>query len=109
MDQAAEIPASNPDPFAPERAVSERLVVPAARAGQKRTALSLRLETWEGTASEVARWQDGIKGGSSLEQLRDSFLSGKIPAHLVFSPSIGIDQATSAIAESISERIYPTE
>ena len=102
-------PVFKSDPFAPESDVSERLAVPSARADQKRIALCLRLETWEGTALEVARWQDGVRKGSSFEQVRESFLSGKAAAQLLFSPSIAIDQATAASAESISEWIYPTE
>lgn len=109
INHASETPASDPDPFASPRDVGSRLAIPAVRAGLKRGALRLRLETWEGTAQEVARWQDTAKGGVALEQLRQDFLSGKTPARLVFSPSIGIDQATASVAESLTELIYPTE
>src|SRR5690606_29598532 len=97
------------DPFASEPHSSRRLVIPAARAGQQRVALRLRLETWEGTATEVARWQDEARDGNGFGKLRDRLLAEGSTARLVFSPSLGIDQATGALAESVSERIYPTE
>ena len=101
-------PFSEPDPFAEPRS-EKSLIIPAARAGQQRSALRLRLETWEGATDEVARWQDEAAEGVGLAKLRDRLLAEGSSARLVFSPSLGVDQATGAIAESISERIYPTE
>ncbi len=100
---------AEPDPFAAEPRSSKSLAIPAERAGQQRAALCLRLETWEGTATEVARWQDEAGDGVALGKLRARLLAEGSTARLVFSPSLGIDQATGAIAESVSERIYPTE
>ncbi len=97
------------DPFAFPSDSSKRLIVPAARGGQKRTALLLRLETWETTALDAIVWQDQSSDSRILAELREELLTGQRPARIVFSPSLALDESTKGIAESISERIYPTE
>jgi hypothetical protein len=97
------------DPFASPQDVSGKLNVPADRASQPREALRLRLETWEAPALEVVRWLDGATNSESLARSRSEILDGKFPARLVFSPVTTLDQSTRSLAESIAERIYPTE
>ena len=80
-----------------------------ARAGQVRAPLRLRLETWEGTAQDVARWLDGTPDAAALAKLREDLLNAKLKGRLVFSPAAGIDQSTKDSNESITEWIYPTE
>jgi hypothetical protein len=98
------------DPFGGDSAAGyNRRSIPVARAGQVRAPLRLRLETWEGTSQEVARWLDGTADAAALAKLREDLLNAKIKARLVFNPAVGIDQSTKESSESIAEWIYPTE
>ena len=96
------------DPFASGGSVSPR-GIPKARASAVRPALRLRLETWEAPALEVAKRLDELQGSDALAKLRTECLNGAPGVSLIHSPVLTIDASTRMLAESITERIYPTE
>jgi hypothetical protein len=96
------------DPFASGGSVSPR-GIPKARASAVRPALRLRLETWEAPALEVAKRLDELQGSDALAKLRTECLNGAPGVCLIHSPVLTIDASTRMLAESITERIYPTE
>ncbi|WP_035608333.1 hypothetical protein [Haloferula sp. BvORR071] len=98
----------NADPFA-GGGKATNLPINADRATQTRAPLQFRMETWEITALDSVRWLDGVKDPAALAKLRDDFLTTKLPAKLIFSPVMAIDQSTKGSNESIAEWIYPTE
>ncbi|RYD68208.1 MAG: hypothetical protein EOP83_01255 [Verrucomicrobiaceae bacterium] len=71
--------------------------------------LYLRLETWQAPALEVAKRLDGIKNSEDLAKLRAECLSGPPGVALVLSSAINVNTPSQVIAESVTERIYPTE
>jgi hypothetical protein len=71
--------------------------------------LRLRLETWEAPALEVAKRLDGIKNPADLEKLRQECLGGPPGVILVMSSAIAVSTPSKVVAESVTERIYPTE
>ncbi|HEY1122886.1 MAG TPA: hypothetical protein VGE67_14845 [Haloferula sp.] len=79
---------------------------PAAVSG---ATLYLRLETWEAPALEVAKRLDGIKSSEDLAKLRAECLSGPPGVSLVLSSAINVSTPSQVVAESVTERIYPTE
>jgi hypothetical protein len=96
------------DPFGASISTSTR-GIPKARAAADRPALRLRLETWEAPAIEVAKRLDQLQGADALAKLRAECLNGALGVTLIHSPVLTIDSSTRMLAESIVERIYPTE
>lgn len=97
--------ATTVDPFA-EGAQPAATAPPAVEA---RHPLRLRFETWEAPALEVAKRLDELHDSAALTKLRAECLAGIPEVSLVLSPVIAIDAPTKVLAESITERIYPTE
>jgi hypothetical protein len=69
----------------------------------------LRLETWEAPALEVAKRLDDVKNADDLAKLRAECLTGPAGVSLVLSSAINISSPSKVIAESVTERMYPTE
>ena len=90
------------DPFDP---------VPAtpAQVADKNPPIRLRLETWEAPALEVARKLDEVVTAKDLAALREQCLNGAPGVSLVLSHAVSMATPTKVTAESITERIYPTE
>lgn len=101
---------AEPDPFAPPSASNaSHPDVPAARLKETRTALRIRLETWEVPNPEIARSLDHLPDAAALLKLRDEWLAGKENIKLLWCPAQGLDASTRVSTESITESIYPTE
>ena len=71
--------------------------------------IRLRLETWEAPALEVARKSDEVVTTAELAALREQCLSGTEGISLVMSSVVSTTTPSKVLAESITERIYPTE
>lgn len=101
------------DPFAPSFSDSGSGEVEhgisAARAGENRVRLRLRLEIWEAPALEVAKRLDGLSDAAALAKMRQECLAGAPGVKLVQSPVTAIDASTRMEQEAITEMIYPTE
>jgi hypothetical protein len=82
---------------------------PAAPHKDENPPIRLRLETWEAPALEVARKLDEVATAEDLAKLRMECLNGAPGVSLVLSSAISMATPTKVIAESITERIYPTE
>ncbi len=99
----------NDDPFSPAyTGVASRAKIPAQRGDEQRTRLRFRLEIWELETKAIALKLDEIHGPGDLASWRKELLAD-VTAKLVHAPVLGLDERTGMIAESIFERIYPTE
>ncbi|WP_035608331.1 hypothetical protein [Haloferula sp. BvORR071] len=90
------------DPFAPTPATPAPVV-------DQNPPVRLRLETWEAPALEVARKLDEVVTAKDLANLREQCLGGAPGVALVLSSAITSATPSKVSAESITERIYPTE
>ncbi len=98
----------------PALALAQQEAAPAEeeetlRTERKLTLLRLRLETWEITALDAARWLDEAKDSAGLAELRTGFLTGQKAASLIASPTLSIEEGARHSAESILESVYPVE
>lgn len=71
--------------------------------------LRLSFETWEAPALEVAKRLDDLQSPAGLVKLRTECLKGIEGISLALSSVVAIDATQKVLAESITERIYPTE
>lgn len=90
------------DPFDPAPATP-------AQVADKNPPIRLRLETWEAPALDVARKLDEVVTAKDLAALREQCLNGAPGVSLVLSHAVSMATPTKVTAESITERIYPTE
>lgn len=69
----------------------------------------VRLETWEAPALVVSRKLDEVLSAADLAALREQCLGGAEGVSLVLSSLVNTTTPSKVSAESITERIYPTE
>ncbi len=69
----------------------------------------VRLETWEAPALLVSKKLDEVLSAADLANLREQCLGGAEGVSLVTSSVINTSTPAKVTAESITERIYPTE
>ncbi|MCW1925397.1 hypothetical protein OKA05_22745 [Luteolibacter arcticus] len=71
--------------------------------------LRLRLETWEMPALEAAKRLDSVGKAEDLAKLRTECLGGLPDVSLMLSSAINVGMPEKVLAESVTERIFPTE
>ncbi len=99
---------SGSDPFGGSNGTDEALKIPLNRGKEVRTTLRVRLETWEIDAKKLALKLDSVHGSDALEAWRGELLADPAGV-LIHSPVLVVEEKSRASAESILERIYPTE
>ena len=97
------------DLFSPAAGHGDALRLPAARLGESRSRMRVRIEVWELSANDAAKRLDDSGSTDWLKAFREDALANKLQAHLVANPAVAADQQTPARAEAIIEQIYPTE
>jgi hypothetical protein len=95
------------DPFAPQGFGSNLPKIPAARLGEARDTLALRVEVWEVATKDWVVAMDGFAKPEDLVAWRRDRLADGTP--LVHAPVLVVEAKSRNLAESIIEKIYPTE
>lgn len=95
------------DPFAPQGFGSNLPKIPAARLGEARDTLALRVEVWEVATKEWVVAMDRLAKPADIETWRRDRLADGTP--LVHAPVLVVEAKSRNSTESIIETIYPTE